>query len=108
MYAMEYDFTLPADFDMKALAGKVQAAVHLTDDCPGLGLKAYLFRHRGIDGSPVNQYASFYLWHDVSGMNRLLWGGGPFHRIVAYFGRPVVQHWTGAAFETGPTLETTP
>jgi hypothetical protein len=108
MHAMEYGFTLPADFDMPALAAKVQAAVHLTDTLPGLGWKAYMFRHRGSDGSPVNRYASFYLWNDVCAMNRLLWGGGPFHRIVAYFGRPGVEHWVGAAFERGPAIGTAP
>ena len=108
MHPMEYGFTLPADFDMPALAAKVQAAVHLTDDLPGLGWKAYMFRHRGSDGSPVNRYHSFYLWNDLDAMNRLLWGGGPFHRIVAYFGRPAVEHWVGASFEAGPAIGATP
>ena len=108
MYAMQYEFTLPADFDMSGLAEKVRAAVHLTDDFQGLGLKAYMFCHRERDGAPVNQYSSFYLWHDVRAMSRFLWGGGPFHRIVAYFGRPIVRHWTGAAFERGAGFEAVP
>ncbi|GGO10638.1 hypothetical protein GCM10010116_21330 [Microbispora rosea subsp. aerata] len=34
---------------------------HALDDRAGLGLKAYLIRERGVAGSPVNQYAPFYL-----------------------------------------------
>lgn len=37
-------------------------------------LKAYLIRERGRDGSPVNQYAPFYLWADTDGMGRFLPG----------------------------------
>ena len=32
-----------------------------------------LIRERGTDGSPVNQYAPFYLWDAVDGMGRFLW-----------------------------------
>jgi hypothetical protein len=65
-----------------------------------LGFKAYLVRERGSDGSPVNQYAPFYLWNTVEGMNSFLWGG-PFQGIADDFGRPVVRQWTGLAYEEG-------
>ncbi|WP_030950752.1 DUF4865 family protein, partial [Streptomyces sp. NRRL S-481] len=73
---------------------------HLLDDWDGLGLKAYLVRERGLRGSPVNQYAPFYLWNTVEGMNAFLWGGG-FQGISNDFGRPSVRQWTGLAFEEG-------
>lgn len=41
-------------------------------------------------------------------MNDFLWGQG-FRGLCADFGRPVVQHWTGLAFEHGPHgLDSTP
>ncbi|WP_338693621.1 DUF4865 family protein [Streptomyces sp. Q6] len=101
MQAMQYEITLPADYDMGVIRDRVRTKGHLMDDFPGLGAKAYLMRERGVDGSPVNQYAPFYLWHTPQGMNSFLWGPG-FQGVVADFGRPVVQHWTGVAYAEGP------
>lgn len=100
MYAMQYEITLPADYDMTVVRDRVARVGHLLDAWDGLGFKAYLMRERGIDGSPVNQYAPFYLWNTVEGMNSFLWGG-VFQGLVNDFGRPVVQHWTGLAHEEG-------
>ncbi|WP_329123691.1 DUF4865 family protein [Streptomyces sp. NBC_01353] len=100
MDAMQYEITLPADYDMGIIRDRVATRGHLLDDFPGLGLKAYLIRERE-DGSPVNHYAPFYLWTTPEGMNSFLWGPG-FQGIVNDFGRPVVQHWTGLAYEEGP------
>lgn len=117
MYAMQYELTLPADYDMEIIRKRVRNGGHRTDGFPGLGIKAYLIRERGVDGSPVNQYAPFYLWRDIGGMNEFLWGGGWFTRIVEDFGRPPVRHWTGVDFRPGSangasptyaTRETTP
>lgn len=108
MYAMRYGITLPADYDMKIIRERVASRGPLTDDYEGLGFKAYLVRERGVDGSPVNEYAPFYLWEDTGGMNRFLWGGGGFGGIVADFGRPAVSHWTGVAFGHGPRYGTRP
>jgi hypothetical protein len=102
MHAMQYEITLPADYDMKIIRERVATRGGAFDDFPGLGLKAYLVRERGVDGSPVNQYAPFYLWRSPAGMNRFLWGGGGFHNIVRDFGRPAVRNWTGVALEHGP------
>jgi hypothetical protein len=106
MHAMQYEITLPADYDMGIIRERVATRGHLLDDFPGLGLKAYLMRERA-DGSPVNQYAPFYLWTAPEGMNSFLWGPG-FQGIVNDFGRPVVQHWTGLAYEEGPAAAATP
>ncbi|MFF9815471.1 DUF4865 family protein [Streptomyces sp. NPDC014006] len=100
MHAMQYAMTLPADYDMGVVRARVSRLGHTLDDWEGLGLKAYLIRERGVDGSPVNQYAPFYLWRTVEGMNRFLWGG-PFQGPVDDFGRPVVRQWTGLAYEEG-------
>ncbi|MGW0877259.1 DUF4865 family protein [Streptomyces sp. NPDC002740] len=100
MHAMQYELTLPADYDMDVIHARVSRAGHLLDDWEGLGLKAYLLRERGVHGSPVNQYAPFYLWNTVEGMNTFLWGGG-FQKPVDDFGRPTVRQWTGLAYEEG-------
>ncbi|GAA1370107.1 DUF4865 family protein [Streptomyces beijiangensis] len=99
MHAMQYEITLPADYDMEIIRKRVAAKGHLLDDFPGLGIKAYLMRERGED-SPVNQYAPFYLWNAPEGMNAFLWGPG-FQGVANDFGRPEVQHWTGLAYEEG-------
>ncbi|CAG7619707.1 DUF4865 family protein [Actinacidiphila bryophytorum] len=107
MHAMNYRITLPADYDMEIIRRRVAAKGHLLDDFPGLGLKAYLTRERGVDGSPVNEYAPFYLWNSAAGMNSFLWGPG-FRGLVADFGRPAVQHWTGLGFFRGPSFGAAP
>ncbi|MBL7626093.1 DUF4865 family protein [Frankia sp. CN6] len=99
---MQYELTLPADYDMTIIHRRVAKGGHLLDDRAGLGLKAYVIRERGVDGSPVNQYAPFYLWNDAGAMARFLVGDGGFHNIVRDFGRPVVRHWTGIACHAGP------
>ncbi|MEE1787456.1 DUF4865 family protein [Streptomyces sp. SP17BM10] len=101
MHAMQYEITLPADYDMGIIRKRVAERGHLLDGYRGLGLKAYLVRERGRDGSPVNQYAPFYLWRTAEGMNGFLWGPG-FRGLCADFGRPVVRHWLGAGLARGP------
>ncbi|GHF26060.1 DUF4865 domain-containing protein [Streptomyces mashuensis] len=109
MHAMQYPLTLPADYDMGIIRERVATRGHVLDDRAGLGLKAYLVRERGdAGGSPVNQYAPFYLWHDQGAMAHFLAGGGGFQGIVADFGRPVVQHWTGLACAAGPARTAAP
>ncbi|MFM9698806.1 DUF4865 family protein [Streptomyces europaeiscabiei] len=100
MHAMQYEITLPADYDMEVVRRRVASRGHALDAWEGLGLKAYLMRERGVHGSPVNQYAPFYLWNSVEGMNSFFWGGG-FQGIVDDFGRPSARQWTGLAYEAG-------
>ncbi|MFD7718731.1 DUF4865 family protein [Streptomyces sp. NPDC059814] len=106
MHAMQYEITLPADYDMGVIRDRVAAKGPLLDDFPGLGIKAYLIRERG-ENSPVNQYAPFYLWATPEGMNSFLWGPG-FQGIVRDFGRPEVQHWAGLSYEEGPSSAAPP
>ncbi|MFF3500351.1 DUF4865 family protein [Streptomyces sp. NPDC003247] len=100
MHAMQYAVTLPADYDTDLIRARVSRVGHRLDGWAGLGLKAYLLRERGVHGSPVDQYAPFYLWNTVEGMNAFLWGG-PFQGLSDDFGRPVVRQWTGLAYEEG-------
>ncbi|AZM93793.1 DUF4865 family protein [Streptomyces sp. W1SF4] len=100
MHAMQYEMTLPADYDMGVIRARVLRLGHALDDWDGLGFKTYLMRERGVHGSPVNQYAPFYLWNTMEGMNTFLWGGA-FQGPVDDFGRPDVRQWTGLAYEEG-------
>jgi len=100
MHAMQYELTLPADYDMGIVRGRVARIGHLLDDWEGLGFKTYLLRERGVNGSPVNQYAPFYLWNTMEGMNAFLWGGA-FQGLSDDFGRPSVRQWSGLAHEEG-------
>jgi hypothetical protein len=100
MHAMQYELTLPADYDMDVIRARVARIGHLLDDWAGLGSKTYLMRERGVHGSPVNQYAPFYLWDTVEGMNTFLWEGA-FQGLSDDFGRPSVRQWTGLAYEEG-------
>jgi hypothetical protein len=97
---MQYEISLPADYDMGVIRRRVAERGHLLDRWEGLGLKAYLMRERGVHGSPVSQYAPFYLWNTAEGMNSFLWGGG-FQGICDDFGRPSVRGWAGLAYAEG-------
>jgi hypothetical protein len=108
VYAMQYEISLPADYDMGIIRQRVATRGPLLDTFPGLGIKAYGIRERGVDGATVNQYAPFYLWVSTQAMGRFLWGGGGFGGIVESFGRPPVHHWTGVAFELGSARAATP
>lgn len=101
MEAMHYAITLPADYDMGIIRARVASKGPLLDDFPGLGLKAYLIREKGMRGSDVNQYAPFYLWASPDGMGRFLWEGGGFAGLVAAFGRPSVRRWAGLSCLSG-------
>jgi hypothetical protein len=102
MYAMQYPIALPADYDMGIIRKRVAAASSMLDDRAGLGFKAYLVRERGVAGSPLNEYAPFYVWRDPAGAADFLLHGGGFQNIVRSFGRVPVRQWLGAAVLAGP------
>lgn len=104
VYAMQYEVTLPADYDMGIIRRRVVERGRATDDFDGLGLKAYLVQDQA-NGAAVNQYAPFYLWNDSAGMGRFLWGGEFFTGICQSFGRPGVRHWTGVGTLPGPDVD---
>lgn len=108
MYAMQYTISLPSDYDMQIIRRRVALRGSFLDAFPGLGIKAYLMRERGVFGALVNEYAPFYLWSSPTGMSRFLWEGGGFSTLVADFGRPAVNHWTGVKFICGSAVATSP
>jgi hypothetical protein len=101
---MQYEVTLPADYDMGSIRRRVLERGRATDDFEGLALKAYLVQDQA-NGAAVNQYAPFYLWNGTAGMARFLWGGGFFTGICQSFGRPAVRHWTGVDSLPGPDVD---
>ena len=107
MHAMQYEITLPADYDMGIIRHRVATRGERTDSLRGLGLKAYSIREKGVNGSPVNQYAPCYLWVTQSGMNDFLLGPG-FAGLCDDFGRPAVRHWNVLTFEPGPAFGNPP
>ena len=108
MYAMQYTISLPSDYDMQIIRRRVALRGSFLDAFPGLGIKAYLMRERGVLGARVNEYAPFYLWSSPAGMSRFLWEGGGFSTVVADFGRPAVNHWTGVKFIAGTAVASAP
>jgi hypothetical protein len=93
MLLMQYRITLPTDYDMTVVRTRVATTGHLLDAYPGLGVKAFLIREKGVDGSTVNEYAPFYLWADSAGAASFLWSGVGFTAIVRDFGRPRSRGW---------------
>ena len=106
MIAMQYEVTLPADYDMTIIDTRVRTRGPSLDALPGLGLKAYCIRRRET-GSTVYQYAPFYLWQDECAMIQFLAGDG-FRALCDSFGRPPVRHWVGIYYQRGPDYRATP
>lgn len=93
MIAMQYSFTLPADYDMAIIDRRIAEKGHLLDNYPHLRFKAYLSARRtDTTRSRDNLYAPFYLWDDVEGLNNFL-GGDGFAGVSEAFGRPQVKSW---------------
>ena len=92
MLAMQYSFTLPADYDMDVIRRRVTDKGPAINGFPGLGFKAFLYARRG-DHGPENLYAPFYLWDNNDSMNRLL-SGPVFTGVSEAFGWPSVKTWS--------------
>jgi hypothetical protein len=95
MLAMQYSFTLPADYDMSVILERIATKGHLMDDFPLLVFKAFLFARRaqGQRHAYENIYAPFYLWESAEGMNRFLSSSG-FAALTASFGWPSIKTWS--------------
>lgn len=91
MLAMQYSFTLPADYPMEIIRQRIATAGPLLDNCPQLMVKAYLYALKGEHGAE-NRYAPFYLWNSSQGMSEFLLGQG-FVGLTQSFGWPQVDHW---------------
>lgn len=94
MIAMQYSFTLPADYDMDIIRRRIADNGHRMDGFPGLAFKTFMSSRRdpGNPHSPENRYAPFYLWQECEGMNAFL-GSGGFAALADSFGWPVIRTW---------------
>lgn len=94
MIAMQYSFTLPADYDMEIVDRRIRDKGPLLDNLPHLTFKAYLTARRGdsVTGSRDNLYAPFYVWDSGQGLNDFVCGAG-FTGVTEAFGRPQVKTW---------------
>jgi len=92
MIAMQYVFTLPADYDMSRIVERVRTKGPSFDQTPGLLFKTFLISEAGKDGARENRYAPFYVWHTPEAMAGFLAGPG-FKALVASFGRPSIRTW---------------
>lgn len=101
MYAMQYQITLPADYDMQIIRDRVRNTGRLMDGFAGLEFKAYLIREK-TKGAASNAYAPFYVWRDIDGMRKFCWGEPGYSAIVRDFGRHPIQDWTVHRFVDGP------
>lgn len=91
MIAMQYSFTLPADYDMAIIRHRIAEKGHSLDHFDGLRLKAYLHATRG-EQSTENLYAPFYVWRDSEAMQRFL-GSPGFAVLTQAFGWPSIRCW---------------
>lgn len=92
MLAMQYSFTLPADYDMAIIERRIAENGHRLDGFPGLLFKTYLYARQNcpLIGSKENVYAPFYLWQDADSMHQFLLGAG-FEALTQAFGWPQVK-----------------
>jgi len=105
MIAMQYSFTLPADYDMSIVDRRIRDKGPLLDGFPQLVFKAYLAARKegGKVSSAENLYAPFYLWDEPEGLDTFLTGAG-FAALTRDFGWPAVQTWVVWHAERAPDL----
>lgn len=108
MIAMQYGFTLPADYDMSIIDRRVRDKGPLLDGFPRLRFKAYLAARKEDDGfrSTENLYAPFYLWDEPEGIDSFLSSPG-FAALTRDFGWPSVQTWLVWHADLGADLRQT-
>ena len=92
MIAMQYVFTLPADYDMNRIVDRVATKGAGFDRFPGLVFKTFLMSEVGKDGAVENRYAPFYVWQSAEAMRDFLTGAA-FRTLVGSFGRPAIRTW---------------
>jgi hypothetical protein len=102
MIAMQYSFTLPADYDMAIIDRRIAQKSGFTDNFPKLLFKAYLTARRGED-SAENLYAPFYVWREAEGLSNFICGPG-FEGLTSSFGWPEVATWVVWRAETAADI----
>jgi len=105
MIAMQYSFTLPADYDMAIIDRRIREKGPLLDNLPGLKFKAYLTARKGdaTTGSRDNFYAPFYVWNKDEGLSDFLCGPG-FAGVTESFGWPQVKTWVVWRADVSPDI----
>jgi hypothetical protein len=73
MFALQYDFSLPADYDMQRVRDRIAAKGSVFDGFAGLIFKAFALTDR-TQGARRNLYAPFYLWADAASAATFLRG----------------------------------
>ena len=94
MIAMQYSFTLPADYDMDIIRRRITDKGPALDGYDGLHFKSYLLADRAHAAlaAKENLYAPFYLWPDADQMQRFL-DGPVFSGVTGAFGWPAIHLW---------------
>ncbi|TXI81559.1 MAG: DUF4865 family protein [Cupriavidus sp.] len=105
MIAMQYDFPLPADYDMAIIDRRIRDKGPLLDNLPGLKFKAYLTARKGdaVTASRQNLYSPFYVWHEEEGLSDFVCGPG-FATLTESFGRPRVNTWVAWRADTAADI----
>jgi len=95
MLAMQYSFTLPADYEMSIIRERIATNGQRMDGFPHLAFKAFLQSSRDPEGRSAreNLYAPFYLWENNEGINRFLSSPG-FAALTNAFGWPAIKIWS--------------
>lgn len=105
MIAMQYNISLPADYDMAIVDRRIRDKGPLLDNFPGLKFKAYLSARKGdaVTGSRENLYSPFYVWQQEEGLSEFIYGPG-FAALTGSFGRPQVNTWVVWGADTAPNV----
>ncbi len=105
MFAMQYGFDFPSNFDMEIILKRAADLGPRFDELPGLYHKAFLVgkNSHGV----AHRYTPLYLWRDVDGMMTFLQSDA-FRAVAAHYGRPAVQRWNQVGFVEGPALDDSP
>ncbi|MBJ7536352.1 DUF4865 family protein [Marinomonas transparens] len=100
MIIMQYQFTLPAQFDMAIIRQRIEQSAHKLNGFPHLGFKAYLYQEQSNDDiyQRENSYAPFYFWNSSEGMKSFLTSGG-YNNLEHDFGRPEVRTYLPFVYE---------
>jgi hypothetical protein len=88
MLAMHYQFTLPADYDMRIIRGRIAARGQAFDAMPGLVYKQFLMADITA-GAMENLYAPVYVWTSTEAAHSFL-QGPLFSALSVALGRPPV------------------
>lgn len=105
MFAMQYGFDFPANFDMGTILARAATIGPRFDELPGLYHKAFLVGKNSPGAA--NRYTPFYLWREVDGLMAFL-RSDAFRALSAHYGRPAVQRWNEVAFIEGPAVNGEP